>query len=461
MLGQSAMMSPFAVALASAKYLLVIPNCQRSIYTRLWCVFEAHLALQLGLEIRLPSKPACSHVAFALLPRFALTALVAFLQSYYMRLPGEHSWEMFTVRISMVVWLGVSVFMPTCDVGVKNKTLANIFTTWFSFLLVGCGLGVTADIFSRPTPGDPLYFHRGLGITLFFSALVEQSLRGLAAAAVTIEGEQLEFESVQYASCSDAEDELKIREAIAGNEELLDSAIRTLRGVGQYNQDIHKTLRLGVPADRLRRGPASYSLTVLAGLVLVRALFTPLCTSESLAALAVSPIYDIVLIHVVLPTLLLCFVFCFCPEPKILVCDSLLLLGMAMGVCFAFVNLWYTGDKLFTYEVVDEEGRCEQIPWYAYPAIIVPFCSLWLCSLPLLYGGVIRSVTSRFSPDGMLVAESYYYVGHAAQGASEEESDAESSILLSHRSCCESVLLSSSGEDSTEESTEDSKIATA
>eukprot|EP00929_Paragymnodinium_shiwhaense_P036022 TRINITY_DN19356_c0_g1_i3.p1 TRINITY_DN19356_c0_g1~~TRINITY_DN19356_c0_g1_i3.p1 ORF type:complete len:757 (+),score=37.20 TRINITY_DN19356_c0_g1_i3:104-2374(+) len=38
--------SPFYHALFSASHVLVVPNHDRSIYTRLWCVFEAHLAYQ-------------------------------------------------------------------------------------------------------------------------------------------------------------------------------------------------------------------------------------------------------------------------------------------------------------------------------------------------------------------------------------------------------------------------------
>merc|ERR1711879_720961 len=37
--------SPFALALNTAREMLVVPNMQVSIYERLWCVYEAHFAL--------------------------------------------------------------------------------------------------------------------------------------------------------------------------------------------------------------------------------------------------------------------------------------------------------------------------------------------------------------------------------------------------------------------------------
>eukprot|EP00929_Paragymnodinium_shiwhaense_P061140 TRINITY_DN3052_c0_g3_i1.p1 TRINITY_DN3052_c0_g3~~TRINITY_DN3052_c0_g3_i1.p1 ORF type:complete len:653 (+),score=59.92 TRINITY_DN3052_c0_g3_i1:68-2026(+) len=463
MLGQSAMMSPFAVALATAKYLLVIPNCQSSIYTRLWCVFEAHLALQLGLQILLPSKPACKHLVMALLPRMVLTAITAFAQHSYMRLPGAQSTEFITVRILMIFWLCASSFMPTMakpwNLGGKI-TLRGIFTTWIPFILIGLHLGICFELLTwkHNAQGVPYtfgwYYVRIAAPALVLLALVEQSLRGLASAVVSSEGEQLEFESVQYATCSHPRDERTIREAIAGNEELLDSAIRTLKLVGRYNQDVHKALRLGVPAGRLRRGPC-YSLTVLGAFMMICSLFSPLC---SVGIFYTAPVHVFVMIHMLLFALLLWFVFCVCPEPRVLVFDSLLLLASALALSIGALDLYYTGDKLFVHELLDEAGTCHQVPWYLYPAILTPCWLLWLCSLPVLYRGGIRRLTSRFSSDGMLVAERYY-VGQAAEtsSSSEEESDADFDTLpASHNSCCgHFVSPSSSGDDSAE----DSKIA--
>mmetsp|Transcript_67797 Transcript_67797/g.150174 ORF Transcript_67797/g.150174 Transcript_67797/m.150174 type:complete len:735 (-) Transcript_67797:10-2214(-) len=49
--------SPFAKALASAKQVLVIPNQTLSIYTRIWCVYEAFLAISWGKPIHTLAAP--------------------------------------------------------------------------------------------------------------------------------------------------------------------------------------------------------------------------------------------------------------------------------------------------------------------------------------------------------------------------------------------------------------------
>ncbi|CAK9035701.1 unnamed protein product [Durusdinium trenchii] len=49
---QSPSMSPFALALQSSKYMLVVPTRHKSVYTRLWCGYEAYLAFQSNKIIR-------------------------------------------------------------------------------------------------------------------------------------------------------------------------------------------------------------------------------------------------------------------------------------------------------------------------------------------------------------------------------------------------------------------------
>jgi len=59
------MLSPFALALSSAQDMLVIPNQSCTIYSRLWCVFEAFLAFEKGKTIFEASAPVTSADIFA------------------------------------------------------------------------------------------------------------------------------------------------------------------------------------------------------------------------------------------------------------------------------------------------------------------------------------------------------------------------------------------------------------
>ena len=62
---QSPSSSPFALALQSAKYMLVVPNRHQSVYTRLWCGYEAFLAFQSNKIIRTAMPSLWGEVMFA------------------------------------------------------------------------------------------------------------------------------------------------------------------------------------------------------------------------------------------------------------------------------------------------------------------------------------------------------------------------------------------------------------
>ena len=62
---QSPSSSPFALALTSCKHMLVVPNRHSSVYTRLWCGYEAYLAFQSNKIIRTAAPPIWRAVLFS------------------------------------------------------------------------------------------------------------------------------------------------------------------------------------------------------------------------------------------------------------------------------------------------------------------------------------------------------------------------------------------------------------
>ena len=76
---QSPSSSPFALALQSSKYMLVVPNRHNSVYTRLWCGYEAYLAFQSNKIIRTATPPIWREVLLAwlrMLPALLIGAAV-------------------------------------------------------------------------------------------------------------------------------------------------------------------------------------------------------------------------------------------------------------------------------------------------------------------------------------------------------------------------------------------------
>ena len=73
--------SPFAFALQSSKYMLVVPNRYTSVYTRLWCGYEAYLAFQSNKVIRTATPPVLRQVLcawFRMLPALLIGIVVGF-----------------------------------------------------------------------------------------------------------------------------------------------------------------------------------------------------------------------------------------------------------------------------------------------------------------------------------------------------------------------------------------------
>eukprot|EP00928_Gymnodinium_smaydae_P092064 TRINITY_DN75846_c0_g1_i1.p1 TRINITY_DN75846_c0_g1~~TRINITY_DN75846_c0_g1_i1.p1 ORF type:complete len:570 (-),score=43.14 TRINITY_DN75846_c0_g1_i1:79-1788(-) len=67
--------SPFAAALRSSKYMLVVPNLKISIYTRIWCTYEAFLAYSWGKHIYTAQLPFDGPI----LLRYTVKMLLIFL----------------------------------------------------------------------------------------------------------------------------------------------------------------------------------------------------------------------------------------------------------------------------------------------------------------------------------------------------------------------------------------------
>ena len=97
--------SPFACALRVADSVLVVPNSTCSIYSRLWCVFEAKLAIDLGKTIMLPSTvPWWRGLSFMVPVIFVCTGLILVLSSNnaFTHLAGTKLLDVLTLALTLV-----------------------------------------------------------------------------------------------------------------------------------------------------------------------------------------------------------------------------------------------------------------------------------------------------------------------------------------------------------------------
>eukprot|EP00929_Paragymnodinium_shiwhaense_P100924 TRINITY_DN6361_c0_g3_i1.p1 TRINITY_DN6361_c0_g3~~TRINITY_DN6361_c0_g3_i1.p1 ORF type:complete len:666 (-),score=63.47 TRINITY_DN6361_c0_g3_i1:139-2136(-) len=452
MLGQSAVKSPFAVALARSRYLLVVPNHQQSIYTRLWCVFEAHLAMQLGLQICLPSRPLLKDMLLALVPRLALTCVACVLQFLYMQQPHVEVGELTVIRLTTTVILFSSPCLPQlCDSGCR---LSALFATVFPFALLGFQLGIGVFVFvfekRQETPKVFWIVVHLVCMILVSLTLIQQSLRALAARVVASESGLLDFESVRNATCSHPGDENNIREALAGDEDLLDSAIRTLRVVGCYNRRVHEALWLGVPAGRLRHG-TGFAVMLLAAVAVAISTISPLCSSGLLDI--PHPIYPLGVLLLATSSILY-FVLYICPDPRVLATDSLLLLALCTGLLSSARNRYYLGH--WSPSGLNTIALCEEYPWYLYLTSVAICFGLWFLLLRFVYGKGLRLFMQRFWPDGLLVAGTYSRYDRGGSSVDCDPSKQESvGRVLSYVSDESRDIHEAAGHDDNEEAAEE------
>ncbi|CAL1151876.1 unnamed protein product [Cladocopium goreaui] len=85
---QSPSKSPFALALRASEVVLVVPNRHVSVYTRLWCAYEAYIADQEGKTILIAKTSNLQGIIFAMLPMAVAALIGAMLGSY-----ARHHWQ--------------------------------------------------------------------------------------------------------------------------------------------------------------------------------------------------------------------------------------------------------------------------------------------------------------------------------------------------------------------------------
>mmetsp|Transcript_103664 Transcript_103664/g.288578 ORF Transcript_103664/g.288578 Transcript_103664/m.288578 type:complete len:539 (+) Transcript_103664:53-1669(+) len=261
LLGGDLVRSPFALALETAKYLLVLPNSEVSIYTRLWCAFEADLALQRGIRIVLPWCPKGRELVKASLPGALLCAGAIAL---YVGMP-----------VSDLTGKSIAMLLPYPWVQTAYLFLVPVAGWWprasACALLLAVGLHVGAWSWITKIAvlgGTPWTYIRTAWMSLSVDALFGLLSASLArevlvAEVLKMEANQLTFTTVAEAVCTCERDALRIREAIRGRESEIDKAVRELQRVGRFDRTVSLQLARGMSPERARHGVAKLRLSIV------------------------------------------------------------------------------------------------------------------------------------------------------------------------------------------------------
>eukprot|EP00929_Paragymnodinium_shiwhaense_P068951 TRINITY_DN34780_c0_g1_i1.p1 TRINITY_DN34780_c0_g1~~TRINITY_DN34780_c0_g1_i1.p1 ORF type:complete len:563 (+),score=28.52 TRINITY_DN34780_c0_g1_i1:109-1797(+) len=379
MLGNNPMTSPFAVALASAEYFLVVPNRRQSIYSRLWCVFEAHLAILIGLKIRLPSAPTILEICTALVPRFCL-----FLVCFFACLKLDLAAVPEVVAYTRLVCVGLAPLLGLCLEPTLN--MFSNFLSWMRFPLAGCLAGVLLTGGGRdmqasvqPWVMEVMYFG---SCSFMVLGLLERTVHSLVAQIIGQESCLVQYDSVRHARCADEADELRLRKIIRGSEDAIDEAIKSLMTLGRYDHYVRKNLQLGLPAARIRDG-VLWTLVFVYAFIITGGILGPWCTVPWFPILSQS---EFIGLYLFVYLIILVSAWAFFPQPNILAYDALVVAGCLIYVLYDLISLIWNGsiDGRF----LPSTAECRQVPWWTYYSALAAVFLAWYIFIRMTYASV-------------------------------------------------------------------------
>eukprot|EP00439_Symbiodinium_sp_Y106_P064636 s686_g10.t1 len=222
---QSPRSSPFAQAIRASIFVLVVPNRRSSIYTRLWCAYEAYEAHELGKFILVASAPddgrlysavACTTLA-GLAGMFVGIALKSWLHH------GLVAIAFFCVMVSVCQLTSPRPVLPRC----LESDLP----------------GIAAY---EPRLRQHLFF---LAAAIFFGVMEVDRIRGESRMQEALHLRRGFQGSIAQATCSQAEDAEKIRIAIGSRTDAVDHAIHVLLTAGMSTPTLREMDRAGISIE--------------------------------------------------------------------------------------------------------------------------------------------------------------------------------------------------------------------
>ncbi|CAK9111975.1 Uncharacterized protein SCF082_LOCUS51933 [Durusdinium trenchii] len=282
--------SPFARAMQSASHVLIIPNSTVSIYTRLWCVYEAYLGTRYEKTCIMPTRPKssaqCLLVVWSILLPLILGAALGLIL-VLIPINQEVLWKVCLATfvccfLLTVLTFAVSVALQVCKRRCKrlvhqNLNLLRFFHMTVLWLLSSIILPWVKMPGPYYTPSKFDHYFVMIGTWLFnllrVAQLNEELLedRELARQATN-----LNFVSLVDATCTNSVDEARIRQSISGFERDVELAIHILMKAGAYDHSLRKAFESGANI----RGLGTTDLVVKTG---VATLLWLLCGAHCIA----------------------------------------------------------------------------------------------------------------------------------------------------------------------------------
>lgn len=236
--------SPFAKALASSSMMLVVPNCSSSIYTRLWCAYEAHIAYKDAKVITTARAPVLREVlvALALMPAFYVVGII-------------FAWFLRPRTVSPLLW-----WLPCVCSLFTIKRLSQL-CHWWGAVATGyilCALALGSRIEWETVHGIE---QLSMSITVaFYFAFAEVDRVHYIRAQLEANCLRNGYTEIANARCSDPVDDANIRAEIGDQVDSVDRSVRVLMDAGMSTPNLREAAERGV--DVKGAGFFPYSLMI-------------------------------------------------------------------------------------------------------------------------------------------------------------------------------------------------------
>ena len=234
--------SPFARALRSASVVLVVPNRRSSIYTRLWCVYEAFLACRWDKALYIAHRPLGSH-GWAALRRFAALSCLggAVLVALVSWLDDDFDVDLDAVPLNAAASL-LAVHLRSPGWARVVNGLAGVISSW---LFLASVMRVASS--RRAWDELPGTVASLLAHAVWLCVPMASERRRFEDCRDALEGALLSHSgSTRDAICSNGRDEENIRAAIGADWAIVDGSVSVLVAAGMSTTSLRQAAAAGV-----------------------------------------------------------------------------------------------------------------------------------------------------------------------------------------------------------------------
>eukprot|EP00434_Breviolum_minutum_P011968 symbB.v1.2.010552.t1/scaffold694.1/size172116/15 len=243
------LMNPFAKALQRASHILVIPNSKISIYSRLWCVYEAYLGTTMEKICLMPATPQLRQQGTSCAKIILTPLLLGIITSLVWQHVIHVDDTTFVFQI-MLTCLGLSLLGSLWGIFPPQLTTCTTVARVVHIVVIFIGSAVVLPWWSHAYDASGLvqFLHYFIPLALVafnMMCLARLDMHHLEFRELAEQAKYLSCQTVQEAACTNPDDERRIRDAICGFEDDVDITVRVLMLAGAYTKDLREAYDSG------------------------------------------------------------------------------------------------------------------------------------------------------------------------------------------------------------------------